>query len=323
MIIESIAIIFFALTIDFTLGDPKNKFHPTAWIGSLIAKITPSLKNSSNTLEKLGGIILIIISSAIVASLIILLDVGINMITTDYLSIIISIIVGGILLKTTIAIKGMEKHALAVVNSLENNNIISARNNLSMIVKRNTKDLDKNHVFSGVVESISENTVDGITGPLFYFGLFGLPGAFVYRVINTADSMIGYKTNIFKNIGWFAANCDRILNYIPSRLTGFVMIFSAMILGYDWKRSYKIMIRDGGKTQSPNAGYPMAAIAGALGTRFEKIDHYFLGDGKVSFSKEHVKSTITLMKVTSIIFCGIVVVPIVLLLSYLGWWIHA
>ena len=323
MIIESIAIIFFALTIDFTLGDPKNKFHPTAWLGSLIAKITPSLKNSSNTLEKLGGIILIIISSAIVASLIILLDVGINMITTDYLSIIISIIVGGILLKTTIAIKGMEKHALAVVNSLENNNIVSARNNLSMIVKRNTKDLDKNHVFSGVVESISENTVDGITGPLFYFGLFGLPGAFVYRVINTADSMIGYKTNIFKNIGWFAANCDTILNYIPSRLTGFVMIFSAMILGYDWKRSYKIMIRDGGKTQSPNAGYPMAAIAGALGTRFEKIDHYFLGDGKVSFSKEHVKSTITLMKVTSIIFCGIVVVPIVLLLSYLGWWIHA
>lgn len=323
MIIESIAIIFFALTIDFTLGDPKNKFHPTAWLGSLIAKITPSLKNSSNTLEKLGGIILIVISSAIVASLIILLDVGINMITTDYLSIIISIIVGGILLKTTIAIKGMEKHALAVVNSLENNNIISARNNLSMIVKRNTKDLDKNHVFSGVVESISENTVDGITGPLFYFGLFGLPGAFVYRVINTADSMIGYKTNIFKNIGWFAANCDTILNYIPSRLTGFVMIFSAMILGYDWKRSYKIMIRDGGKTLSSNAGYPMAAIAGALGTRFEKIDYYFLGDGKVSFSKEHVKSTITLMKVTSIIFCGIVVVPIVLLLSYLGWWIHA
>ena len=323
MIIESIIIIFFALTIDFTLGDPKNKFHPTAWIGSLIAKITPSLKNSSNTLEKLGGIILVVISSAIVTSLIILLDVGINMITTDYLSIIISVIVGGILLKTTFAIKGMEKHALAVVNSLENNNITSARNNLSMIVKRNTKDLDKNHVFSGVVESISENTVDGITGPLFYFGLFGLPGAFVYRVINTADSMIGYKTNIFKNIGWFAANCDKILNYLPSRLTGFVMIFSAMILGYDWKRSYKIMIRDGRKTQSPNAGYPMAAIAGALGTRFEKIDYYFLGDGRVSFSKEDVKSAIALMKVTSIIFCGIIVVPIVLLLSYLGWWVHA
>ncbi len=323
MIIESITIIFFALVIDFTLGDPKNKFHPTAWIGSLIAKLTPSLKNSSDNLEKLGGIILILISSIIVVSLITFLDVGINLITIDYLSIIITVIVSGILLKTTIAIKGMEKHALAVVNSLENNNITSARNNLSMIVKRNTGDLDKNHVLSGVIESISENTVDGITGPLFYFGLFGLPGAFVYRVINTADSMIGYKTNIFKNIGWFAANCDKILNYLPSRLTGLVMIFSAMILGNDWKRSYRIMIRDGRKTESPNAGYPMAAIAGALGTKFEKIDHYSLGDGQISFSKEHVKSTIALMKVTSIIFCGIVVVPTILLLSYLGWWIHA
>jgi len=323
MIIESIIIIFFALVIDLTLGDPKNKFHPTVWIGSLIAKLTPSLKNSSDNLEKLGGIILIVISSITVVSLITFLDVGINLITIDYLSIIISVIVSGILLKTTIAIKGMEKHALAVVNSLENNNITSARNSLSMIVKRNTKDLDKNHVLSGVIESISENTVDGVTGPLFYFGLFGLPGAFVYRVINTADSMIGYKTNIFKNIGWFAANCDKILNYLPSRLTGLVMIFSAMILGNDWKRSYRIMIRDGRKTESPNAGYPMAAIAGALGTKFEKIDHYSLGDGEISFSKEHVKSTIALMKVTSIIFCGIVVVPTVLLLSYLGWWIHA
>lgn len=323
MIIESITIMFFALAIDFTLGDPKNKFHPTAWIGSLIAKLTPSLKNSSDNLEKLGGIILVVISSTIVVLLLFLLDVGINLITVDYLSIIVSIIVGGILLKTTIAIKGMEKHALAVVTSLENNNIASARDNLSMIVKRNTKDLDKNHVLSGVIESISENTVDGITGPLFYFGLFGLPGAFVYRIINTADSMIGYKTNIFKNIGWFAANCDKILNYIPSRLTGLVMIFSAMILGNDWKRSYKIMIRDGRKTQSPNAGYPMAAIAGALGTKFEKIDYYSLGDGEVSFSKEHVKSAIALMKVTSVIFCGIIVVPIILLLSYLGWWIHA
>ncbi len=323
MIIESITIIFFALAIDFILGDPKNKFHPTAWIGSLIARLTPSLKNSSDNLEKLGGTILIIISSTIVVSLITFLDAGINLIPIDYLSVIISVIVGGIFLKTTIAIKGMEKHALAVVASLENKNIVSARDNLSMIVKRNTKNLDKNHILSGVVESISENTVDGITGPLFYFGLFGLPGAFVYRVINTADSMIGYKTNIFKNIGWFAANCDKILNYLPSRLTGLVMIFSAMILGNDWKRSYKIMMRDGRKTESPNAGYPMAAIAGALGTKFEKIDHYSLGDGEVLFSKEHVKSTIALMKVTSIIFCGIVVIPIILLLSYLGWWIHA
>lgn len=323
MIVESLSIIVFALFLDFVFGDPKNKYHPTAWIGSLIAKLTPACKNSSDTLERFGGIFLIVISCAFVSFLVIIADLGINFISVDYLSLIISIVVGGILLKTTIAIRGMEKHSMNVVNSIEANDLASARNNLSMIVKRNTKDLDQNHVFSGVVESISENTVDGITAPLFYFGFFGLPGAFVYRVINTADSMIGYKTSIFKNIGWFAANCDNVLNFIPARLTGLTMVLSAMILGYDWKRSYKIMIRDGKKTTSPNAGYPMAAIAGALGTRFEKINHYSLGDGDVEFSKEHVKSAISLMKLTSIVFCGLVVCPLVVVLSLVGWWIHA
>ena len=323
MIVESILIVFFALVLDFAVGDPRSKFHPTAWIGSLIAKLAPHTKHSSENLEKLGGIFIILISSGIVVSLLIFLNVGIKLITIDYMYIIISIIVGGILLKTTIAIKGMERHALAVVTALEQNNISSARDNLSMIVKRNTTNLDKNHVFSGVLESISENTVDGITGPLFYFAIFGLSGAFVYRVINTADSMIGYKTDIFKNVGWFGANCDKILNYIPSRLTGFIMILSAMILGNNWRKSYEIMIRDGRKTKSPNAGYPMAAIAGALGAKFEKIDHYSLGDGNISFTKDHVKSAISIMKVTSILFCGIVVIPILLLLSSLGWWIHA
>ena len=323
MIVESILVVFFALVLDFAVGDPRSKFHPTAWIGSLIAKLAPHTKHSSENLEKLGGIFIILISSGIVVSLLIFLNIGIKLITIDYMYIIISIIVGGILLKTTIAIKGMERHALAVVTALEQNNISSARDNLSMIVKRNTTNLDKNHVFSGVLESISENTVDGITGPLFYFAIFGLPGAFVYRVINTADSMIGYKTDIFKNVGWFGANCDKILNYIPSRLTGFIMILSAMILGNNWRKSYEIMIRDGRKTKSPNAGYPMAAIAGALGAKFEKIDHYSLGDGNISFTKDHVKSAISIMKVTSILFCGIVVIPILLLLSSLGWWIHA
>lgn len=323
MLVESILVVFFALVLDLTLGDPRTKFHPTAWIGSFIAKLTPHTKNSSENLEKLGGVFIILISIGIVVSLVISLDIGINLISVDYIYIVVSVIAGSVLLKSTIAIKGMEKHAVAVVAALEQDNISFARDNLSMIVKRNTKNLDKNHVYSGVLESISENTVDGITGPLFYFAFFGLLGAFVYRVVNTADSMIGYKTDIFKNVGWFGANCDKILNYIPSRLTGFIMVLSAMILGNNWKKSFEIMIRDGKKTLSPNAGYPMAAIAGALGAKFEKIDHYSLGDGNISFTKDHVRSAILIMKVTSILFCGMVVVPILLFLSYLGWWIHA
>jgi len=323
MILESIVIVAFALGIDFAFGDSKNRYHPTAWIGTLIAKLTPLAKNQNTYVEKLGGIFVVAITVGVVVTLLSILDTGISLLTTDWLTIVVSVVVGVILLKTTIAISGMEKHAKAVLESLDQDNLDMARTNLSMIVKRNTKNLDKNHVISGVLESISENTVDGITGPLFYYALLGLPGAFVYRVINTADSMIGYKTDIFKNVGWFAATCDTILNYIPSRLTGFVMIISAAILQNNWKESYKIMIRDGKKTESPNAGYPMAALAGALETKFEKINHYKLGDGEVTLTKEHVNSALTMMKLTSILFFGIVTIPIITVLSLVGWWIHA
>ena len=323
MILESILVVTFALILDLIVGDPKNKFHPTSWIGTLIAKIVPIIKNKSPNVEKIGGIILVVSVTALVATILVFLTIEINNIPIEFVASIISVLVGVILLKTTIAIRGMEKHAIAVMLSIEKNDLEAARTNLSMIVKRNTKDLDKNHLLSGTLESISENTVDGITGPLFYFTFFGIPGAFIYRIVNTIDSMIGYKTSIFRNIGWFGANCDNILNYLPARITSFVMVIAAMILGNDWKKSYQIMKRDGKNTESPNAGYPMAALAGALGARFEKIDHYCIGEGNQDLTKSHLYSAIALMKVTSILFCVIFTIPVMLILSYLGWWIHA
>ena len=322
MIFESISIIGFAILIDLIFGDPKNRYHPTAWIGTLIAKFTPIAKHQNSIFEKIGGVLIIVIISSIVILLLLSLNFGISLIFPDYLSLIVSVLIGAMLLKTTIAIRGMEKHAINVLESLENNNLNMARNHLSMIVKRNTTNLDKNHVLSGVLESISENTVDGITGPMFYYAFFGLPGAFFYRIVNTADSMIGYKNDLFKNLGWFTATCDTILNYIPSRLTGLMMIVSAALLHNNWRHSYKIMMRDGKKTESPNAGYPMAALAGALETKFEKINHYKLGDGEIILTKQHVISAINIMKLTSILFFGIIIIPIILILSFIGWWIY-
>ncbi len=323
MILEGIVIVGFALLLDFLIGDPKTKYHPTAWIGKLIAVLVPFSRNNSPKKELFGGILIVFAVVAIVSTLLVALDFGISLLTIDIVSLVVSIAVGSILLKTTIAIRGMQKHALAVVDALEKDDLDSARNHLSMIVKRNTKHLDKNHISSAVLESVSENTVDGITGPLFYYAIFGLPGAFVYRAINTIDSMVGYKTSLFRNIGWFGANCDTILNYIPSRLTGLVMILSALILGYNWKESFYIMRRDGKKLESPNAGFPIAALAGALGTKLEKINYYAVGDGNIEFTKSHIISAIRLMKVSSILFCGLVTVPIISALSFLGWWLHA
>ena len=323
MILEGIIIVGFALLLDFLIGDPKTKYHPTAWIGKLIAVLVPFSRNNSPKKELFGGILIVFTVVVIVSTLLVALDFGISLLTIDVISLVVSIVIGSILLKTTIAIRGMQKHALSVVDALEKDDLDSARNHLSMIVKRNTKHLDKNHISSAVLESVSENTVDGITGPLFYYAIFGLPGAFVYRAINTIDSMIGYKTSLFRNIGWFGANCDTILNYIPSRLTGLVMILSALILGYNWKESFYIMKRDGRKLESPNAGFPIAALAGALGTKLEKINYYAVGDGNIEFTKSHIISAIRLMKVSSILFCGLVTVPIISALSFLGWWLHA
>ncbi|TBR10053.1 MAG: cobalamin biosynthesis protein [Candidatus Nitrosotenuis sp.] len=321
MILVSILIVFFAFALDLIFGDPKNKFHPTAWVGTVVARLVPFAKNQNQTREKIGGMLVTVFVSALVAALLVSYDYAVKNASGVILT-VITVLVGSLLLKTTIAIRGLEKHGNLVMEALSRNNLEEARSRLSMLVKRNTKDLDRNHVISATLESISENVVDGITGPLFYFGLFGLPGAFVYRTINTIDSMVGYKTALFRNVGWFGANCDKVLNYLPARITGLVMILAAVLVRADWKNSLIIMRRDGKNTESPNAGYPMAAMAGALGTRFEKIDHYSLGNGTVAPDESHFRQAVLLMKVTGIMFCVLVTAPMIIILSYLGWWIH-
>ena len=331
MILVTILAVVSAIAIDFAVGDPKNKFHPTAWIGTLIGKLVSIAKNDPQKSTRLSGMILTISIATLVAVILYLINAGLYSLESDkvdfrlydFVVTALIIIITGILLKTTIAIKGMQQHAQLIMDALSKNDLDYARTKLSMIVKRDTKNLDRQHIISATLESISENTVDGITGPLFYFTIFGLPGAFVYRVINTIDSMIGYKTEQFRNLGWFGANCDKILNYLPSRITSLVMVFAVMILGKNWKHSLEIMRRDSSKTESPNAGYPMATLAGALGTRFEKIDHYVLGDGKMEFTENDFKSAISIMKLTTILFCIIFTIPMIVVFSYLGWWPHA
>ncbi len=329
MILIPILGVILALSIDFTIGDPKNKFHPTVWVGTLIGKLVPFVKNHNQTAEKLNGLILTISITALIASILYFLNIGLYYLEsfdfnlmTRIITLIFSIAVIGILLKTTIAVKGMEKYSKSIMEALSKDDLDDARTKLSMIVKRDTKNLDRQHIISGTLESISENTVDGITGPLFYFTMLGLPGAFIYRTINTIDSMIGYKTDLFRNLGWFGANCDTVLNFLPSRITSLVMILAIMILKEDWKHSIEIMRRDGKKTESPNAGYPMATMAGALSIKFEKIDHYILGDGNLELTETHFKSAISIMKLTTILFCAIFTIPLITVFSYLGWWMY-
>ncbi len=320
--LELIIIVFIALELDLLIGDPRNKYHPTALLGTFIYKLVQIAKKINKEEKFLGFVLVTVTLIPILFLLTIFMNFsdGIFVYCKKNCFILYSILImlTSILLKMTISINGMEKHAILIINEIDNDNIIEARKKLSMIVNRDTSQLDKNHVMSGILESMSENIVDGITGPLFYFSIFGIFGALIYRVINTIDSMIGHKNNFFKNLGWFGAHCDTILNYLPSRLTGFTIIICSMLFGYDWKNSYKIMKQFHDKTISCNSGYPISALAGALKTKFEKIGYYTIGEETTNITTKHVVSSIKMMKFVSVMFCIIFIIPIVILLSYFG-----
>lgn len=314
MIEEILLILAAAVTLDFIVGDPPNKAHPTAWMGRLVGAITPKLKSSSANVEKFRGTI----AAIAIVSLVTLSTFYFLHIIEQFLGIIALVIVSIIMLKSTIAIRGMENHARAVMDALANNDIIAARQRLSEIVGRDTSNLDEQHILSATIESVGESTVDGITSPIFYFALFGVPGAFAYRAINTLDSMIGYKDVYHKNVGCFSAHLDTIANYIPARITAFLMVIASKIVGADWKNSLYIMNRDKHKTPSLNGGWPMSTIAGALRVKLEKIGYYSLGENYEHLTLQHCEKAISIMKVTSILFCIIFAVPAIIL-SALFW----
>ncbi|HZD81841.1 MAG TPA: cobalamin biosynthesis protein [Nitrososphaeraceae archaeon] len=307
------------VTIDFLFGDPSNRYHPVAWLGRFIGFFVPKLKDNSNNSAKKETVKGLIFTT----SLIITFGLGIHFIvftTLHLLGAVDVIIFSTLILKITISIMGMEKHARVIMSALKRSDLENAQYNLSMIVRRNTKTLDEQHVISGIIECISESTVDGIVSPLFYYSFFGPAGAFIYRIINTLDSMLGYKDNYYKNIGWMSARLDTIANYIPARITALLMIVSAGVIGADWKNSLQILQRDHNKTFSPNAGYPMATMAGALRIKLEKIGHYSLGESYEPSSVEKCKTAISIMKLTTILFCVILSIPLIAILYLAGWW---
>jgi len=313
MISYIIAALMGGVGLDYLLGDPSNKYHPVAWLGRLIVWVAPRLKRRA---EKLKGAIFAIT---------LILAVGLLVHFLTYASMhlagaLAAAIVSALVLKITIALRGMEKHAKAIMSCIEADDLEGARYNVSMIVRRKTDGLDKQHILSATIECISESTVDGITASIFYFSLLGPGGAFAYRTINTLDSMIGYKDDYYKNIGWMSARLDTLANFMPARITAFLMIVSAKMLGADWKNSLHILNRDHSKTFSPNAGYPMATMAGALRVKLEKIGHYSLGDELEIATLEKCKTAISIMKLTTLLFCMTVSVPMMSILYLAGWW---
>ncbi|GBC73684.1 Cobalamin biosynthesis protein CobD [archaeon HR04] len=309
-LITSLIILAGALSLDLCVGEYPTRLHPTVWIGKVILLFKSRLKHGSKVREYVNGLIFAV---ALVVVVYLLAYNALSILEVNGIAVMVMMIIASILLlKSTFAIRAMEEHANAVMDSLMRNDIAGARCSVSMIVGRDTSRLDEEHILSATIESIGESTVDGITAPLFYYALFGVAGALAYRAINTLDSMLGYRDEYHRYIGYASAKLDTIANYIPARLTALAMILAAWMLGLDWRNAVRIMLRDRHKTPSINSGYPMSVVAGALRVRLEKIDYYRLGDGIEAITLEHCRLALKVMKLSSMLFVASVVLPLLI-----------
>ena len=256
-----------AIIMDILIGEPPAAIHPVVWIGKLIKY----LKNLSFGNKRTFGIFMVIITAGIS-----LLTGAVVVISSSYISETFYLLLAAYFLKSTFSFRMLLTSARQIKSQLESGTLNNAKKDLKALVSRDTTKLDKSHLTSAVIESISENFVDGIVSPLFFYLILGLPGALVYKAVNTLDSMIGYKNKEFIELGWASARLDDILNWIPARLS-LVFIFAASLFTGSPINAVKTCIRDRDQTASPNSGWPMAATAGSLGVKLAKKGDYILG----------------------------------------------
>jgi adenosylcobinamide-phosphate synthase len=295
-------------------GEVPDRFHPTLWMGQTAGYMKKKLRHKNAQVEKVYGICLCLF---ILVLFVVPTFFGLFWIRETF-GWPAYVIVGALVLQTTFAIKCMKDYTLPVADAVEKEDYDRAKQLLPFVVRRNPKELTRQQIISAAVETIAEGTTDGITSPFFFFALFGVPGAVAFRAINTLDSMVGYKDKEHINIGWFSAKMDTIVNYVPARLTGLLIIFAALILGRNWRKAWTILKRDKNNMKSPNAGWTIATMAGALDVQLEKQNCYTIGDS-ADLQPTHILQALRIMIFTSVLFTVLVVLPIIILRTSLAF----
>lgn len=266
--------------LDLIIGDPQGRWHPICLIGNLIKRSENFLRNlfpKNKKGERFGGLclVLFIITFCFFVPFIMLVIAG-------FIHPILRIVLESIMCYYILATKSLKTESMKVYYALDNNDIEKARDELSMIVGRDTKTLDEAGMIKAAVETVAENTCDGIVAPMIYIAILGAPLGFLYKGINTMDSMIGYKNDKYINFGRFAAKLDDIANYVPARISAFAMIIASLLLKYDAKGAYHIFKRDRYNHASPNSAQTEAVAAGALQIQLAGDAYYF---GKLHHKK--------------------------------------
>jgi len=307
----TIPALLLAFAVDAILGDPYRFPHPVRFFGWMIDKGTGRLLKSELPRAVLirGGALLsifVVIVSWAIPSAILARCLYVN--TWLWFSVEI------VFCWTIFAVKSLRKESVKIYKILKKGDIPMARKQLSMIVGRDTKELDESAITKAVVETIAENTSDGVTAPMLYAGIGGAPLGLAYKAVNTLDSMIGYKNEKYLYFGRFAAKMDDVWNYIPARLTAICMIWAAYLTGLNGKNAWRIYRRDRKNHASPNSAQTESVCAGALGVRLAGDAQYFgktvqkptIGDAVREIEPEDIPRTNRLMLATSIIMLAIV-----------------
>ncbi|SJZ84303.1 adenosylcobinamide-phosphate synthase [Enhydrobacter aerosaccus] len=322
----SVGLALLAAFIESVVGYPNLVFrtigHPVTWIARVITwgDKTWNSEEHSELQQRVHGIVLMLVLIAGAAVIGVLISRVLHLLLPAALAFIVLAVVAS----TLLAQRSLDTHVTAVADALEARGLLAGRQAVAMIVGRDTNELDEAGVSRAAIESLAESFSDGIVAPLFWLAVAGLPGALAYKAINTADSMIGHKTQRYLHFGWAAARSDDLANLPASRLSALWLVLGALWLpGLSARRSLATTLRDARQHDSPNAGWPEAAMAGALGIRLmgprsydgEKIDAPWMGDGRTRVAASDIRSALVLYRTA----CGfqLAALGVVLALSVL------
>jgi adenosylcobinamide-phosphate synthase len=308
---------FGAFLIDCAIGDPRSKFHPVVLIGKLIAFLEGIFYRQADTAAKklfAGGMVVCLVLSISYMTADALLTL-----TASFAAPWLENVVAALLLSFMISPRNLAEAGREIKNFLLDGNLAEARHKVGWIVGRDTDQLSVGDVTRATVETISENIVDGVISPLFFFWLGGVPLAVAYRAANTMDSMLGYRNEKYLYFGRVAARLDDVLNFVPARITGLMLVAAAWLLKLDYRNAWRMMRRDALKHPSPNGGYTEATVAGALGIRLGGLNYYFgqpsfrtyMGEPLHALGPQHIQQAIRLMYLVTVMF--------LLLLAVGGW----
>ncbi len=298
-----------AVCLDTLIGDPRGAWHPVVLIGNLIAVLERKLRRPEHSakVQKFAGALLVALVLGITYGIVWLVMQGLYAISP-----LCAFAGGAFILSFAISPRSLAEAGREIRDYLSAGDLAQARYKVGWIVGRDTAQLDVPEITRATVETVAENIVDGIISPLFYAAIGGVPVAFLYRAVNTLDSMVGYKNDKYLHFGMVAARVDDVFNFIPARLTAVLLVVAAFILRYDAYNAFNAIRRDARKHPSPNSGFAEAGVAGALGVQLGGLNYYggvasfraYMGEARCQLQPEHIERTIRMMyMVTGLFVC--------------------